>query len=42
MRAGDAASFVVRLARRLGGFAAPREWIERLQEAERRKEQQNR
>ncbi|XP_058717774.1 2-hydroxyacyl-CoA lyase 2 isoform X2 [Poecile atricapillus] len=39
---GDPASFVVALARSLQGFSCPREWLERLREAEREKEQRNR
>uniref|UniRef100_A0A8D0KVD0 IlvB acetolactate synthase like n=1 Tax=Strix occidentalis caurina TaxID=311401 RepID=A0A8D0KVD0_STROC len=39
---GDAASFVVRLARSLRGYACPRDWAEGLREAERKKEQLNR
>uniref|UniRef100_A0A8C8BBU0 IlvB acetolactate synthase like n=1 Tax=Otus sunia TaxID=257818 RepID=A0A8C8BBU0_9STRI len=39
---GDAASFVVRLARSLQGYACPRDWTEGLREAERKKEQLNR
>lgn len=40
--AGDPASFVVALAESLQGFSCPREWLERLREAERNKEQRNR
>ncbi|OXB52555.1 UNVERIFIED_CONTAM: hypothetical protein H355_013864 [Colinus virginianus] len=39
---GDAASFVVGLARRLRGFSCPTEWMQRLREAEQRKERANR
>ncbi|XP_069653660.1 2-hydroxyacyl-CoA lyase 2 [Haliaeetus albicilla] len=39
---GDAASFVVRLARSLRGYACPGEWLEGLREADRKKEQANR
>ncbi|XP_074423274.1 2-hydroxyacyl-CoA lyase 2 isoform X2 [Larus michahellis] len=39
---GDAASFVVRLARSLQGFACPGDWGEQLREAERKKETANR
>uniref|UniRef100_A0A8U7P872 2-hydroxyacyl-CoA lyase 2 n=1 Tax=Corvus moneduloides TaxID=1196302 RepID=A0A8U7P872_CORMO len=39
---GDPASFMVALARSLQDFSCPREWLERLREAERNKEQRNR
>uniref|UniRef100_A0A8B9G8A0 Uncharacterized protein n=1 Tax=Amazona collaria TaxID=241587 RepID=A0A8B9G8A0_9PSIT len=39
---GDAASFVVRLARSLPGYGCNREWLQRLRERERSKEQENR
>ncbi|KAM9263949.1 2-hydroxyacyl-CoA lyase 2 [Morus bassanus] len=39
---GDAASFVVRLARSLRGYACPKDWVEGLREADRKKEQANR
>lgn len=40
--AGDAASFMVRLARSLRGYACPGDWLEGLREADRKKEQANR
>lgn len=39
---GDAASFVVRLARSLPGYGCSGEWLQRLRERERSKEQENR
>ncbi|XP_061299273.1 2-hydroxyacyl-CoA lyase 2 [Pezoporus flaviventris] len=39
---GDAASFVVRLARSLPGYGCSGEWLQRLRERERGKEQENR
>lgn len=39
---GDAASFVARLARSLRGYACPRDWVEGLRQADRKKEQANR
>ncbi|XP_033927831.1 2-hydroxyacyl-CoA lyase 2 isoform X2 [Melopsittacus undulatus] len=39
---GDAAAFVVRLARSLPGYGCSREWLQRLRERERSKEQENR
>ncbi|KAM6394828.1 2-hydroxyacyl-CoA lyase 2 [Rhynochetos jubatus] len=39
---GDAASFVVRLARSLRGYACPTDWVEGLREADRKKERANR
>lgn len=39
---GDAASFVVGLARRLGGYSCPKDWLGGLREAEQRKEKANR
>ncbi|KAM9214382.1 LOW QUALITY PROTEIN: 2-hydroxyacyl-CoA lyase 2 [Leptosomus discolor] len=39
---GDAASFVVRLARSLRGYTCPGDWVEGLREADRKKEQANR
>lgn len=39
---GDAASFVVGLAQRLRGFSCPTHWLQRLREAEQKKERANR
>ncbi|XP_071437857.1 LOW QUALITY PROTEIN: 2-hydroxyacyl-CoA lyase 2-like, partial [Pithys albifrons albifrons] len=39
---GDPASFVVALAKKLQGLSCPKEWLEKLQERDREKEQQNR
>ncbi|XP_064293240.1 2-hydroxyacyl-CoA lyase 2 [Phalacrocorax carbo] len=39
---GDAASFVVRLAQSLRGYSCPKDWVEELREADRKKEQANR
>ncbi|XP_067170738.1 2-hydroxyacyl-CoA lyase 2 isoform X1 [Apteryx mantelli] len=39
---GDAASFLVKLSQSLCGYSCPREWLEGLQEGDRRKEAANR
>ncbi|XP_025905901.1 acetolactate synthase-like protein [Nothoprocta perdicaria] len=39
---GDAASFLVQLARSLRGYSCPREWLAALQEGDRRKDAANR